>query len=160
MSVTVLEEIRTHITPGLLRFALFRGTLMGGIGAAILLFSGIFLPPALLQGWGFFLFMLSIGLIAWGLIPYRRLKRLETNPNRLILDSEGAIHFLAKGKVLQSIPREAVKSLRWVEKRPTGWFSTGLPAYGIEISLPQKEHSYFFPYFGKAASEKFILIKS
>jgi hypothetical protein len=165
-------KLRSSIKPYLTRHILFRGTLLAGIGALFLLISGIFLPPAILTFWGFPIFLLSVGLIACGLLPYRRLKRLEVNPYILTLENGEWIHFLVKGKPVFSIPYQSIASVEWMQKKYR---------YGIKILLKtplpkpllisNKKFNYenyhlncmkkyqcdlFFPYFSEQALKSIL----
>ena len=154
---TEQTKILSSISPSLLRFVLFRGTFLAGIGSAILLFAGIFLPAKRLDLWGLPFFLLAFGLIAWGLIPYRRLKRLETNPYVLLCDDKEEVHFFARGKLQLSIRRRSIKDIMWVEKKKRFWLFSS-PAYGIEVALHQPRNAtLFFPYFSKASFEEFVI---
>ena len=118
--------IRSSILPSLSYQVLLRGTLLGGVGALSLLLAGAFLPPQKMQVWGPFFFLVGLGMIAWGLLPYKRLKRLEEKPYRLSLEGDEWLHFSCGGKALLSIPIGSIESMKYDEK--------GL-IYGIGIVL-------------------------
>jgi hypothetical protein len=78
-----------------------------------------------MQVWGLPLFFAGMGLIAWGLIPYRKLKKLEENPNRIILDGT-SIGYAAGSKLLFTLPVEAIDRVAYLENGSS---------YGIGITL-------------------------
>lgn len=118
-------KLRSSVKSSLFRYVLFKGTLLGALGALILLIGGIALPKDILSTWGFPLFCLGIGLIAWGLIPFRALKQLELNPDVLTLENE-QIHYFAKNKCLFSVPFSAIKETVYIDENRQ---------YGIGIQL-------------------------
>lgn len=84
------------------------------------------MPPLLMGIWGLPLFLVGMGLIAWGLIPYRRLRSLEENPYRITLDGESSMTFISKGKPLFTVPRQAIGEMGYIEEENT---------YGIALHL-------------------------
>lgn len=136
---------RSIITSVLKRHTLFRGLALGILGLIPLFFGGIFLPVQELNRWGLPLFFLSFGLITWGLLPYRRLSRLETHPNELIISpgpgGEEVLLYLNQGKVEWSIPLTSVKKVDFLQD--------GVE-YGLCIHLPDGE-LLNVPYFNQQA---------
>ncbi len=65
-----------RVPPDLIKKALLWGSFKGFFGLILLPFGGIFFIAGLL-------------LIAWGLIPYRQLKKLEQAPPTLTLTDQG-----------------------------------------------------------------------
>lgn len=120
---------RSSIDKNLMRKALIRGTFLASIGVLLLFFSGVFLPVRILQCYGIFLFGLSMLFIAFGLLPYRKLQRLETKPDELWV-TNSSIHYIKRGNERLVIPLKAVFKISWVSR---GYL------YGIGIDL--KEHS-------------------
>lgn len=102
----------SSISSALMRQALMRGFSLGFLGALILLIPGSFLPPALLHKWGWALFLTAIGLITWGLLPYRRLSKLQLNPDKLILVDEEHISYFQQGRKILTLPIESIASVR------------------------------------------------
>lgn len=117
-------KFRSSIKSELLRRSLLRGTGLAILGALLLL-AGAFLPARILGNWGALIFLLSMGLIAWGLIPYRRLKQLETIPHEIILDDH---------TLLFCWKREAVFQVPFSNIDKTAFISSG-DVYGIGIWL-------------------------
>lgn len=112
----------SQIKPDLLKKALFTGTLKAFFGLIIMFFGGPFL------------FIPAVLIIGWGLIPYRKLKKLEANPYTLHLTEDNLILVTKKTSV---IPLDAIQKFEYID---------GLPS-GILIFL--KERTYFAPYFSK-----------
>ena len=123
--------LRSTVLPSVMHRLLWRGSCFAIAGAACLLIPGILMPPLLMGVWGLPTFILGMGLIAWGLIPYRRLRSLEENPYRLILVGETALTFTSKGKPLFTTPRKSIEEIRYFEKENTYgialWLKSPLP---------------------------------
>ena len=158
--------LRSSIRPSLMRYSLWRGAILAGIGVILLLTGGAFLPAAPMKIWGLPLFLVGIALITWGWLPYRRLRRLEMNPHRLIIEKDW-LHFSANNQTLLSIPWESVAQFKYMEngrnygmgielKKPLpqqiivhagGKGGYGMPVwkcYGCDL---------FLPYFSERAME-------
>lgn len=123
---TAETTLHSAVQPPLLRRALLRGSCLAAAGGACLLLPGIFMPLPVMQVWGLPLFLAGMGLIALGLIPYRKLKALEENPYRIILEGTSALKFTSKGKPLFTLPRVSIKQIGYTEEEKT---------YGIAITL-------------------------
>ncbi|MBA2727934.1 MAG: hypothetical protein H0U49_07165 [Parachlamydiaceae bacterium] len=76
-------KIRSSICSQLMKSTLLKGTSLAGSGIFIFILAGIFLPPEYLTTYGLPIYAVGLGLIAYGLIPYRRLTALEKCPNEL-----------------------------------------------------------------------------
>jgi len=118
-------KIRSSIKPKLLRVTLKKGALIGGAGALTLLLAGTLLPLEQLKIWGLPALVVGFVLISVGLLPYRKLTRLELKPHELHYDGEFFL-FLQQGKPLFKIPEESVEKMCYVEKEQM---------YGIAIWL-------------------------
>lgn len=121
-----MDTLRSSIRPELMRKTLWQGTFLAGIGALLIVTCGAFLPPPLMRTWGFFIFLAAIALITLGLLPYRRLKRLEENPYALFIDDQTNLRFCSKNKLLLTIPLDSIQSTTYLEKNDR---------YGIAIFL-------------------------
>lgn len=121
---------RSVVTPGLKKQILGRGTLIAGLGMLILLFAGGFLPLQELKLWGFPLFLLGGGLIVAGLLPYKRLSRLEMNPYELCVGTNNTIDLLIARKKLMTIPVSNIKDVVFIENEAV---------YGLGIRLNQTD---------------------
>lgn len=129
--------IRTKLKPALLRQVLFRGTLMGGAGVLIWVLAGIFLPLTLMKLYGWGIFTIGFLLILFGLLPYRKLKRLELNPNKIEMGGE-SFDYYENRKLKIRIPNEKIQEVTFIDE--------GLN-YGVEVSIVGSDTPLFFPYF-------------
>jgi hypothetical protein len=134
-------KLRTSIKPELMRRVLFRGSFLGGFGVILMVASGAFLPVPVLSRWGMPIFLLSIGLIAVGMLPYRKLTRLEKNPDEIIISKDEQLVYLRKGKVVFTAPLSSINSCTYVDDESH---------YGIKITLKEGQE-YFLPYFSERA---------
>ncbi len=145
--------LRSAIKEELLFNFLKRGTALALIGILPLLFGALFLNTSQLGNWGLLIYFFSMGLIALGLIPYRRLLRLQKSPNELILCQDDTLIFKRRGKQLLKIPFHEIAQVRFIEENKI---------YGIGIDLkinrPTKKKQlgcdFFFPYFTKRSFER------
>jgi uncharacterized protein (DUF58 family) len=101
--------IHTTVTAALLRRRLLLGSGIAAAGVAILIGAN-FLSSRLLNGWGLLLSLLSILLIALGLIPYRRLTRLQLHPNHIALEEEHLVYLLRNSPRFR-LYKEAIQEL-------------------------------------------------
>lgn len=102
-------KLRTSIHPSLLRFTLLKGSLKAIFGALILVCGGMINSDDL-QRWGWLILIIGVGLITFGLLPYRKLKRLESKPNELVVDIKH-LHYIVKGKNLCTVPLSCIQQL-------------------------------------------------
>ena len=120
-----IVTIKTSVKDSVLRYHLFKGTLLSGIGGVLLMISGAFIPSPELSEWGISIFILGLGLITVGLLPYRWIWRLELNPCVLSVD-EKHLSLFFKNKRLISIPRADIAHMQYFETRHS---------YGIRLRL-------------------------
>ena len=139
------EKIRSSITPDLLKRALFQGTSIATLGIVAMLLGAIFFPLNELKFWGLPLFIMGGGAITFGLLPYRKLCRLEMNPYEILVDDQ---HFklVRRGKVQLCIPNEDIDNFKW---------NSSNTKYGITIVLKNKKE-LFLPYFTKRGTTALI----
>lgn len=134
----------SSIKPTLLRAALFKASLFGGIGALFFLFAA-FLPLPLIAWMGLPLFCLGLFFIAWGFIPYRKLTYLETNPHEIGYEKGELV--VRQGKRLFTIDLETIERIDYVEKE-------GI--YGLTFILKKPLQDIFLPYFSQSAKKAII----
>lgn len=120
----VLEVVRTSVDKELLRRVVLRGSLIAAVGLVLMLF-GNGIPASRLSGWGAGIVLLSLALITLGLLPYRRLTRLQLHPNELTLSEEELLYTRQKAAPLW-IGRSSIATLRWLRHGEL---------YGIAITL-------------------------
>lgn len=110
-----------------MRHTVMRGTLLAGLGALILLYGSLFMSVDTLSKWGFPMLCLATFFMSIGLLPYRRLKRLEHTPDELIAIDDLQLKFFSRGKLFLTIPMTCVKKIGYIQK--------GVSKYGIAIWL-------------------------
>lgn len=106
--------LKAPLDANLKRHILFRGSLIGMMGATILLLSGVFIPQFWLAYLGLPLFLLGGSLIWLGLRPYRQLSRLELNPNEIHI-AEGRFSFYSANKLQFSIPMADIQKIDFIK---------------------------------------------
>lgn len=118
------------------RRLLLRGLLFSSVGGLLLLGMGTFAREEILTVWGLPSFALGIFLIALGMIPYRRMTKLETHPHQILFDRE-ALTFISNKGNNATIPYRDITKIRYFE---------GKTRYGLW--LDRKEASpIFLPFF-------------
>jgi hypothetical protein len=140
-------KLRSSIKAELMQKSLFRGSMIGGVGVIILFLSGAFLPVHALSVWGIPLFFLSMGLITFGMLPYRKLTRLEKVPDEILLSSKDILIYRRRGKIIFTTPLSSIKSCTYKDDESI---------YGIEISMKENSKTYFFPYFSQRSANLLI----
>lgn len=79
-----------------------------------LAYAFLFFSVDRLTVWGVWLFLFCGACLGLGLLPYRRLCRLEENPHALIMD-EKAIAYLERGVVVFIIPLKSIQRISYFE---------------------------------------------
>lgn len=108
--------LHSVISSRLMKRTLFKGIWFALVGIIGLLIAGIFLPVSTLQELGFFIFLFSIGLIAFGMLPYKRLSRLQLNPNRIIFNHLGYLEYYSEGNKQLTIPIESILKIAYEDR--------------------------------------------
>jgi len=117
--------IRSSIKSSLKSHYLVRGTLLATLGALLMAIAGVFMSPQELSLWGLPIFLIAVGLITAGLLPYKRLCQLEKKPNEIQLNAKN-IQYLNKGKITLTIPLGSIKRISYIQAKER---------YGIAIWL-------------------------
>jgi hypothetical protein len=120
--------VRSSISSALLRKTLFRGFAIAFIGICILLFAGSNLSVEFLHKWGWSLFLIALGLITLGMLPYRRLSRLQVNPSKIVFFDLNYMTYVQRDKKILTIPVESIAQMSYISH------SHSYP-YGIAIWL-------------------------
>ncbi len=132
--------------------------------------AGVFIPSSTLKIWGWIIFLCSLGLITWGLLPYRRLSRLQLNPNELTLANNNVLSFYSKGDKILSFPFECVAKINYIEHPQRYGMAVWLKSFplapityyetnGMEKmkkDAQQMHADLFFPYFNRRAYEELL----
>lgn len=122
-----LAHIQSVVTSDVKRRLLFKGTCYAGLGAALLLLGGMYVPVAVMSYIGLPLLFISGGLILWGMVPYVRLAQLTSTPDHLVVTGDRQLHYVREGKPFLSVPLSAVDRLSYCDE--------GAGRYGIVADL-------------------------
>jgi hypothetical protein len=112
-------KLRSKIPADLIKETLFRGSILASIGASLLLYGSVRLSVQSLAIWGPWLFGVGILFIIVGMVPYRRLSRLQGQPDELLVDQQD-VHLRTGGKLLFSIPLHAIEKVSFVAQPKAG----------------------------------------
>lgn len=122
--------IRSSISSSLLKKVLFRGFCIALVGILLLLFAGIFIPASHLKDWGGGIFLISLALITWGLLPYRRLSKLQLKPNEIVITGGDDCNYYVKGRKIISFSLQSVDVMDYVDHSLR---------YGIQVWLKSRD---------------------
>jgi hypothetical protein len=141
----MVEKFRTSIHTPLKKKTLFRGSFLAGIGIFFLIYGGVFLDVSQLNSWGWIIYAVGIGLIAYGLIPYRKLCALENSPNELVIE-DNTLSYFSKKKPVFSLACSDINEFNYIDSQTP---------YGIAILLNQPMENKIIIYNQKAANTVF-----
>lgn len=159
-------KLRSTVRPEYARRVLFRGTLLAVIGIAMLVLAGVFIPAAYLGKTGFVLFVVALGLVTWGLLPYRMLMQLETKPDEILIDSK-AVSVAFKRRPTLMIPISAIRDIKyldndeiygiqiWLDKDPVDKVMIQDPYFKVK-NLRKYGADLFLPYFSKNSFNELV----
>ena len=108
-------KLRSVVRSDLLKAELLRGSLVAAPGIGIIIAGGIWIPVESMSLFGVVCLFLGFALIGAGLIPYRRLARLQLQPHEIHIGETGFI-FSVRGKKTLSVPFLAIAGSEYVEK--------------------------------------------
>lgn len=157
--------IRTSVSPKLIKHTLIKGFALGALGILGLLYGGVFLPVGLMKTWGLLLFLVCLGLITIGLLPYRHLSLLQSKPNELRL-SESALEFWSRGQSRLIIPVGSIERMDYVndgiavrikkgEKGKVVKYQSDLDLDRYQVKTKGAEGAdYLFRYFSRRSFEE------
>lgn len=106
--------------------ALLKGILLAGLGMLILIGGSVLLTQEQLSQYGFFIFAIGIAIVSYGMIPYRKIVRLENLPDEIHVNEDHTWVYYRGGKKVAEIPKETIESASFI---------THDPNYGICVSL-------------------------
>lgn len=165
-------KIRSTISASLLKSTLFWGYGIASLGIIILVVAGSYLQIEYLHRWGWMLFLLAIGCITLGMLPYRRLSHLQLKPNELILLNHDHVLYTHKGKQLFSIPLKSISHTRYISHpshygialwlkspliEPIRIYQSPEEVEKMRRKADQIDHAdLFFPYFNQRAYEEWL----
>lgn len=117
------------------------------------------MPVSVLNIWGFPLFCLSGILIVIGLLPYRRLCRLERKPYEIVAVGDTHFQFFSDGILRFTVPRAAIESVSYYESG----HEYGIKLWGNFDIGRYQAHSrkrygcdLFLPYFSRYAFQSLV----
>lgn len=146
MKVFMQLKLRSTITSEIKRKTLFRGTAIAVIGLLTLGFAYFYVSEPTLQTWGWALYLWGLFFIIWGMLPYRRLMRIEDLPFELWTSESNDLQILSFGKNQRPFWKIFVSEITSVSYRNDPTY------YGIMIVTGEKKH--FCPYFSKRSFEE------
>lgn len=117
-------KLYSSIKPQILKRTLFKGTIMGLVGVSIL-FLSLFLPLSILKVCGLPLFLVSFMLIGGGMIPYKRLTKLEKQPHEIECNDLELL-FSKGGRAFFRLMLDKIQGIEFIETEEI---------YGIGIKL-------------------------
>lgn len=161
--------LRSTIKPSLKKNQILRGSLLGGLGVIIWLYGALFLSLNTLATWGWLILILGGLFIAWGLVPYRKLMRLENRPHKIILTDLDELYFLSQNITLFKVELKNVEEMAYLDdnerygiglwiKNPMKNIQTLHPSLQLEEYLKDTRKRYlcdlFFPFFSKPSYQE------
>lgn len=164
--VTTMHEvmkIRTTLSNPFIKKKLFQGFFIALTGIIGIVSAGILLSEPMMAHWGLYIYLLGFGLITLGLLPYRKLSRLQNKPNELRID-ENRLEFWAKDQCRLLIPVNAIKHLAYEENEGENSIELCLhPSVnidkknltGCQAAFDGRENTIKFLYFSKRSFQEF-----
>lgn len=120
-----------------------QGTLIASVGVLFMAFAGIFFPQPMLAKWGLVIFFFCFVCLA-GLLPYRRLTKLESKPDEIVVMGGDVIQYWSGGKKILAISQKNIAAMSYY-------------CHGIRIQLKcEKQATLFFPHFSKRSFEEIV----
>lgn len=120
-------KIQSTIDATTLKKSLFQGTSISALGALLFIVPTLFLSIPYLSRWGLYLFTISFFLIAIGMLPYKRLLKLQITPHVIEFLPEGIALWWKQKKIcfisfshLASIVYQADKKIPGIQLHITG----------------------------------------
>lgn len=166
-------KLFSTIKPDVLRKSLFKGTFLASLGVIILIAVTTYLPLESMATWGTLFLLVGGGLMVYGLIPYRKLVRMESDPSELILIDNQYLQFITFKKQQYTIPLTMIDKTEYVEKGDDYgiaiWFKEAVDDKVVvhnqklnmqKITAKSKEKyecDLFIPYFGRRAYTRLAL---
>jgi len=133
-------RIRSTVYAKDIKTVLLRGTFISLVGVFLICYSGTWLPAVQLNIWGSVIFLTGLGLITWGMIPYRKLTQLQIHAHELIVTPD-FFSYAPKGKMTLTIPFSALQKSEFLQVQSI---------YGIALHLkknPKEKiqiHDHYF----------------
>lgn len=173
LMATDTVKLFSTIKPSLLRNSLMRGSIAALLGVLLLILAAAYLPPSAMMHWGLPILLAGGGLMVYGLIPYRRLIRMEEEPNELLLIGENCLQLFSFGKLQYTLPMAMIHKTEYFDAgNDYGiaiWFSEGgenkiiVHNHRLNMArcLSNSRKRYgcdlFIPYFGRRSYMRLAL---
>lgn len=162
--------LRTTVPTEWMSKGLKKGLILALLGIFPLVYAGTFASPTTLKTWGWLIFLASFLLITAGLLPYRRLSRLQTKPNELHCIGLEKLDYYQNGKQVLSLAFSSIDHLTFIDaphffgiavflKRPlSSKMIISAPTFDLRSfeKLAKQAHQAdaFFPYFSRRSFEE------
>lgn len=154
--------LRVSVKTPLKRAILLRGTLLASLGMLLLISAAAWVPESILKYWGLPIVIAGGALVTIGLLPYRKLVRMENKPNELILNENSSIQWIERGRPCFTIPCASIAKTEFLENKSDYgigiWLKHPLPEkiiihrIGSNLSRwSHKECDIFLPYLTERA---------
>lgn len=169
MEETILT-LRSSIKSSLKKSMILRGSLLSVLGVALWLYGGIFLSINTLSTWGWPIFLIGGILITIGLLPYRKLTRLENKPHEIVVTDLEELYFSQMGVPLLKISLGNIEEMAfldddkrygiglWIKKPINKNVQVLHPGIDLNTYLKDCQKRYFcdvfFPYFSKRSFQE------
>ena len=116
---------------------------MSLVGLFVLIYGAGLVTPNSIYFFGIPILLIGAFLIMAGLIPIRRLNRLEIHPHELIV-TKNQMYYIVEGIQKVSIPLNTIKDIRYIEENRR---------YGIAVN------EFFFPFFPRRQFSRLGLLR-
>lgn len=151
-------HLRSSIKPALKKKLLLSGTLVASAGILLMLVSGLALSVETLEVWGLPVLGISLAMITAGLLPYKRLTRLEVQPHELLLTADHEIHFYYNHRPCFTLSWDNIAKTAYVD-HPSHygialWLKNPDPA--ILKCYNRKDCDLFFPFFSPNSYQEMV----
>ncbi|CUI17718.1 Conserved putative membrane protein [Candidatus Protochlamydia naegleriophila] len=161
--------LRTTIPTQWMNQSLKIGLVLALLGIFPLVYAGAFASPAVLKTWGLLIFLGGFFLITAGLLPYRRLSRLQFKPNELHCVGLERLEYYQNGKPVLSLTLSSIDHFSFIDeprffgiavslKRPLpAKMTISCSTFDLRSFEKQAEKAQadaFFPYFSRRSFEE------
>jgi len=129
-----LLRIQTSISNTYLKSLLWKGFGIAFIGALSLVLGSVFISEPLMKKWGGILYFSAFLFITLGLLPYRKITRLQNKPNEIRVTENDHFEFWSKNELQLEFPLDQIQFSEFIENKKF---------YGIRIQLKQESPNLF-----------------
>ena len=114
---------------------LVRGLILATLGSLLLFCMGTFASIGILSSLGFPTFVLSMVLIGWGLIPYRKYVKLETHPHQIYFEKTSLTFVSNRGNQI-TISYNDISDISFIDSKYKYGILLKRKGSGMDIHLP------------------------